>query len=118
MLRIGRYVNAYRSIMAKFNKNQCDKEFNDILKSISDISNGLYFLLDHILLLNKLNFMKFDTSFIQKVDFYSNFAWGVECATNLVYDGVDYYKNSQTIKKCIGDLKKIDNSESEGKNKY
>ena len=118
MLRIGRYVNCYRNILARLNKNPADKEFNDIIKSLSDISNGIYFLLDHILLLNRLNFYKFDSAFISKIDFYSNLAWGVECVFNITYDVIDFINNRELLHKSRGDLRKIDNSESAGKIYY
>ena len=116
MLRIGRYVNSYRNILARLNKNPADKEFNDILKSLSDIANGIYFLLDHILLLNRLNFYKFDSSFVSKIDFYSNLAWGIECVFNIAYDVIDYINNKKLLHKNREDLRKIDNEESAGKN--
>lgn len=102
--------------MARLNKSPKDKDFNDIFRNISDISNALYFLLDHILLLNRMNFHKFDPKFINKVDFWSNFAWCIECITNLIYDLVDYYRNSLTINKYVEDIKKLDNADSKGKN--
>lgn len=114
MLRIGRYVNAYRSIMGRLNKTKESREYNDILKSLADLSNATYFMLDHILLVSKLNVFKFEPKFIQKVEFLGNIAWGGECGLNVVYDCVDYYYISKEIGKNVRDLNKLENSASEG----
>ena len=114
MLRIGRYFNGYKNIMARINKKSDDMEFNDVIKSFSDISNFIFVILDHILLVNKLNVFKIESSVVSKVDFYCNLSWGSECVLNLISDNMDYYKNSGIISKCKADLKKIDNSDSAG----
>jgi hypothetical protein len=115
MLRLGKHVNTYRNIMARIKKSPADKEFNDILKSLADISNALYFLLDHILLVNKLNLFKFDPTWIAKVDWYSNLAWGGECFFNIIYDLVDYRNNVLILETYKNNLNKIDNTKSNGK---
>lgn len=115
MLRIGRYVAAYRSIMARLNKSPNEKEFNDVIKSISDLSNSIYFVLDHILLINRLNVLNLNKNFVSTVDYYSNAAWAVECLTNLIYDIFDYKKNESTICKNITHLNHIENNDSDGK---
>jgi hypothetical protein len=118
MLRIGRYVAAYRNIMARLNKSPNEKEFNDVIKSISDLSNSIYFILDHILLINRMNVLNLDKKFVSTVDFYSNAAWCVECLTNLIYDIVDYKKNEGTISKNLTHLNHIENNDSDGINYF
>jgi hypothetical protein len=90
-------------------------EFNDIIKILCDISNGLYFILDHILLVSKLNVFKFDPVWISKVDWYSNLAWGGECGTNILYDMIDFYHNKKLLESYKNSLDKIENQGSTGK---
>ena len=112
MLRIGKHVNCYRNIIARINKKSEDREYNDVIKSLSDLSNAIYFLLDHILLINRMNVVKMDSNFVNRIDFYSNIAWGAECFFNLIYDLVDYYHIVINLKNFKSDLKKIENKES------
>jgi len=114
MLRIGRYVGVYRNIMARLKKSPNERELNDVIKSISDLSNAIYFILDHILLVNRMNVFKLDPKFVSTVDFYSNAAWGLECITNLIYDIIDYKKYQKSLFKNISDIKSLQNSDSEG----
>lgn len=115
MLRIGRYVNSYRSILARLNKPKAEKECNDIIKTLCDTINIIYLMLDHILLANKLNVFKFNPAWISKIDLYANLAWGGECISNITYDVIDYYNYAQIITKLKNDMGKIQNMESEGK---
>jgi hypothetical protein len=117
MLRIGRYINNYRTIMSRF-KGSNSVAFNDLIKCFSDLSNGIYFLLDHILLLNKINIIKLSPQMNAKIDWYSNFAWGGECVPNLLYDVIDYYNNSKEINIVNYSLDKIENKESAGNYHY
>ena len=111
MLRIGKHVTLFRSIINRF-KDPGSVECNDIIKSLSDLSNSVYFVLDHILLLNRINAVKFDTTMISKVDWWSNIFWGGECFTNFLYDMLDYIKNVRTVRKLIHSIKKIERKES------
>ena len=114
MLRLGRYVGVYRNIMGRINKSPKDREFNDVIKSVSDLSNSVYFVLDHILLVNRMNVFKFDPKFISTVDYYSNAAWGFECITNLLYDAIDYWNNIKKINCLLFSLNRIENTDSDG----
>ena len=101
--------------MARINKKPEEREYNDVMRSIADAFNSLYQVTDHILLVNRLNVIKIDPSFISKVDFYSNLSWGAECFFNLIYDFVDYYHIMTSLKNFESDLKKIDHRDSTGK---
>lgn len=100
--------------MTRFGKKSSAYQFNDNLKTIGDISLILYFLTDHILLINKMNAFKLNPKFISAVDYLSNLFWGMECGMNLIYDVVDYFKNAEDLKNNKGDLTKIKNNESNG----
>jgi len=111
MLRLGKQVNLFRAIMNRFKHPAC-AEYNDVIKSLSDLCNSIYFVLDHILLLNKVNAVKFESRFIARVDWWSNIFWGGECFTNFGYDLVDYTNNARTLREFINSIKKIENKET------
>ena len=113
MLRIGRYIGCLRNTINRL-KEMKGLEASPIIKSISDIANSLYFITDHILLLNRIGAYKFSPKFINQVDFHSNLFWGIECSTNLIYDIIDYYQNIVEVQAINQSLKKIENTESEG----
>ncbi len=114
MLRIGRYVNCYRSIIARLNKKPEEREYNDVIRSLSDTFNSLYLMLDHILLVSKLNVIKMEPSFISRVDFYCNIAWLGDCFFNLIYDFVDFNHIITSLRNFESDLKKIEHTDSKG----
>lgn len=111
MLRLGKHVNLFRAIMNRFKHPAC-AEYNDVIKSLSDLCNSIYFVLDHILLLNRVNAVKFEGKFIARVDWWSNVFWGGECLTNFVYDLVDYTKYARSLREFINSIKKIENKDS------
>lgn len=114
MLRIGRYIGCLRNSINRL-KEMKGLEASPIVKSISDLANSLYFITDHILLLNRIGAYKFSAKFINQIDVLSNLFWGIECVTNLIYDIIDYYQNIAELQAINQSLKKIENSESEGK---
>lgn len=101
--------------MSRFKIPAQEREFNDIIKSLCDISNSFYFLLDHILLVSKLNVFKFDPVWLNNIDWYSNLCWGSECVLNIFHDVIDFYKNKNLLAANINSLEKIENSNSSGK---
>ena len=111
MLRLGKQVNLFRAIMNRFN-HPARADYSDVIKSLSDLCNSVYFVLDHILLLNRVNAVKFEGRFIARVDWWSNVFWGGECLTNFVYDLVDYTKNWRSLREFINWIKKIENKDS------
>jgi hypothetical protein len=114
MLRIGRYVGSLRNAINRL-KEMKGLEASPIIKSISDTANSLYFITDHFLLLNRIGAYKFSPKFINLIDLLSNLFWGIECFTNLIYDIIDYYQNIAELQSVNQSLKKIENTESEGK---
>jgi hypothetical protein len=83
-----------------------------ILKTLEQINLGIFFILDHILLLNKIGAMAFKPSFIKNVAWYSDFCWGGETVCCLLSDLVDYSAQKESLKALSNGLKKIENKES------
>ncbi len=113
MLRIGRYVGCLRNAINRL-RDLKNIDASTVLKSISDLANSLYFITDHFLLINRIGAYKFRPEFIYRIDFLSNFFWGIECLTNLIYDIIDYYNNITELQNINKNLKKIESTESEG----
>lgn len=87
----------------------------DIAYSYSEIFCSLYFVLDHILLLNRINAVKFSPTFVSKVDFWANMCWLHDTLGCLVGDIVEYLALSRELKRIRESLIKVDNKESTGK---
>lgn len=114
-MRIGGYFKSFKNINDRFrNKSLSEVGLIDMLKTNADLWNSLYFLLDHILLLGKLNAVKFDAQFLISVDFYSNLCWGVECLSTFICDVIEYFNLRREYKKTFEDSNKIENKESNG----
>lgn len=117
MLRIGRYVGFFRTVINRLKElKRC--EASPIFKLFADIANTLYMVSDHILLINRIGAYKYSPDFINKLDFISNVFWGIECCCNIIYDIVDYLNAIAELKALNQSLKKLDNNESEGKGNY
>jgi hypothetical protein len=113
MLRLGKHFNCYRNIINRFNKDPLSIEFNDYIKSLSDLFNCVYFCFDHILLLNKINAIKIENSAtVSKIDWYGNLFWGGECLSNFIYDIIDFRKLRKELADSIISLKKIQGVDS------
>ena len=113
MLRIGKHVNLYRNILSRFNKNSASIDSIDVLKTLGDIFNSIYFILDHILLLNRINAVKIENSTtLVRIDWQANLFWGGECLTSFLAVLIDYLKNSRILRELLSSLKKIDSKES------
>ena len=113
MLRIGKHVNLYRNIISRFNKNSASIDSIDVLKTLGDLFNSIYFILDHILLLNRINAVKIENSAtLVRLDWQANLFWGGECLTSFLAVLIDYLKNSRLLRESLSSLKKIDSKES------
>ena len=113
MLRIGKHVNLYRNIISRFNKNPASINSIDVLKTFGDLFNSIYFILDHILLLNRINAVKIENSAtLVRLDWQSNLFWGGECLTSFLASLIEYLKNSKLVRELLNSLKKIDSKES------
>jgi len=113
MLRIGKHVNLYRNIISRFNKNSASIDTINVLKTFGDLFNSIYFILDHILLLNRINAIKIENSAtLVRLDWQANLFWGGECLTSFLAVLIDYLKNSRLLRELLSSLKKIDSKES------
>jgi hypothetical protein len=113
MLRIGKHANLYRNIITRFNKDPKSIDFIDILKTSGDLFNSVYFVLDHILLLNKINAIKIENgATLMSIDWHANLFWGGECFTSFLAVLIDYLKNSRILRELLSSLKKIESKES------
>ena len=84
------------------------------LKNSADIALSFYFLLDHVLLLDKIKAYKFSQGTVSIVEYVSNFFWMIETLSTLTYQILEIYALNEEI--IIGkiELKRID-SQTEGK---
>jgi hypothetical protein len=88
---------------------------SDVIKTISEMSNAVYHVTDHILLLNRIKAIDFDPKFIAKVDFWCNILWASENTNCLIADVMDLLDLMRAMKETDDELLKIDNYDSNGK---
>jgi hypothetical protein len=87
---------------------------SDIFTTISELSNAVYHLCDHVLLLNRIKAVEFKPTFIAKWDYFCNLLWCSENTNCLIADVIDYYNLIMGMKSTKIDLLKIENYESTG----
>ena len=63
---------------------------NIVLKCLSDIANSIYFLLDHVLLLQRINAMSFSKATIDFCDKWSNLIWMMDIFIVIAHSSIDY----------------------------
>ena len=109
MLRIGRYVGTIRNIISRSNDKP---SLSNLLKTLSDITNSLYFITDHILLLNKIGAFKFNPNFIKSIGWCSDFFWALECGSNIIYDLLDIRDINNELYSIKKEYINLDSSDS------
>ena len=85
-----------------------------MLKNLSDIGLSLYFLFDHVLLINKINAYKFSQSTLNLADFLATFSWLIDTFSTLFYQILEISAINQQISKAKLEIKNID-TQTEGK---
>jgi hypothetical protein len=86
----------------------------EIATTISELSNAIFHVLDHILLLNRIKACEFKPTFIKKLDYVCNWLWASENTNCLIGDICDWVNLRQEMKQTRSDLLRIENQESEG----
>jgi len=112
-LRIGRYISIMRNAINRAidTKNWKDPIF--ILKNLSDVALSLYFLLDHVGLLNKVKAINVKPETIKAFDKLANLAWLTENFSSLTFQLIDIYKIHENIIKVKANIKSITDTNSE-----
>lgn len=115
MLNIGRYIACLRNALNRINTIK-SFEWTPLLRTLSDFSLSAFFLLDNLILVNKIGAYKFSSLVMEKVELCCNLAWGIDCLVTIICDVLDYYNNIGELKAVNQCLKKIEMKDSEGKN--
>ena len=112
MLLLARLINPLKNIILRFKSKNIS--YYDFIKTFSELSNICFQLNDHMLLLNKIKAITFDSAFITKVDFLCNTGWLGETFATIILDLIDYFNYKKELNIINQSMKKILNNNAQG----